>query len=229
MIDILNNYILRPICSADDIKKISLGDASFLPLKIFLQRSALNFHHFEVAKTYVLLNEQLSTNRVWGYITLMNSEIVLNEGQRPSEPSASIKYEAFPAVKIARLAIDKSLQGKGFGSMMLEWSMSHVKLVIMPYVGCRFMVVDAKRSSVPFYEKSGFTLLNTTLNHNDEHPLMFLDLYKNFMTQSKVLRGTPVDIRIPNKTTLETLKKTDAGKSLVPCKNAKDMFDKLDL
>ena len=62
----------------------------------------------------------MSPKRIWAYITLMNSEIVLNEGQRPQETSATSRYEAFPAVKIARLAIDKSLQGKGFGSMLLD-------------------------------------------------------------------------------------------------------------
>lgn len=178
MSDISNNYILRPIQSNDDTKKLSLGDATFLPLKIFLQKNALEFHQHEIAKTYILLNPQLASNRVWGYITLMNSEIVLNEGQRPQEPSASSKYEAFPAVKIARLAVDKTLQGQGFGRMILDWSISHIKLAIMPHVGCRFMVVDAKRDSIQFYQKGGFTLLDTESNHSDEHPLMFIDLCK---------------------------------------------------
>ena len=108
----------------------------------------------------------------------MNSEIVLNEGQRPQETTATSRYEAFPAVKIARLAIDKNLQGKGFGSMIMDWCINHVRLAIMPHVGCRFIVVDAKRESVTFYEKFGFILLNTHDNHKDEHPLMFFDLYK---------------------------------------------------
>lgn len=178
MSDISDNYILRPIQPDDDTKKLSLGDVNFLPLKTFLQKNALDFHYGEIAKTYVLVDQKIMPNRIWGYITLMNSEIVLNEGQRPQEPSASAKYEAFPAVKIARLAIDKTLQGQGFGRMILDWSISHIKLAIMPNVGCRFMVVDAKRGSIPFYEKGGFTLLNTELNHSDEHPLMFIDLCK---------------------------------------------------
>ncbi len=86
MSDISDNYILRPIQSNDDTKKLSLGDANFLPLKTFLQKNAFDFHHGEIAKTYVLLNQEIMPNRIWGYITLMNSEIVLNEGQRPQEP-----------------------------------------------------------------------------------------------------------------------------------------------
>lgn len=175
----INSYTLRPIKHDDDTKKLSLGNKEHLPLKIFLQKHAFDFHQYEIAKTYVLVDEKRSLSQVFGYITLMNSEIALNEGSRPNESSATLKYEAFPAVKIARLAVDKSLHGQGFGKKFLEWCINLVKISIMPYVGCRFIVVDAKRGSVPFYEKSGFSLLNIESNHTDEHPLMFFDLHKD--------------------------------------------------
>lgn len=174
----IENFTLRQIHSNDDTTKLSLGDAAHTPLKIFLKKTAYDFHQSNIAKTYVLVNQYLSPSRIWGYLTLMNSEIVLNEGQRPQEFAATSKYEAFPAVKIARLAVDKALQGNGFGSGLVDWCVNHVKLAIMPHVGCRFLVVDAKRNSVTFYQKSGFILLNTASNHADDHPLMFFDLYK---------------------------------------------------
>ena len=149
MVDI-ENFTFRQIQGDDDTTKLSLGNAVHTPLKLFLKKSAFDFHQYEIAKTYVLVNQGLSSPRICGYITLMNSEIVLNEGQRPQETSATSRYEAFPAVKIARLAVDKMLQGNGFGSMFLDWCMNHVKLTIMPYVGCRFLVVDAKRDSISF-------------------------------------------------------------------------------
>jgi GNAT superfamily N-acetyltransferase len=182
------NFLLRPIQPDDDTGKLSLGDAAYLPLKIFLKKTAFDFHRYNIAKTYVLVNSDSSSSRIWGYITLMNSEIVLNEGQRPQESAATSRYEAFPAVKIARLAVDKMLQGNGFGAEFLDWCINHVKLAITPHVGCRFLVVDAKRDSVIFYQKSGFILLNTDSNNIDEHPLMFFDLYKE--------SGLPVGIAI---------------------------------
>jgi len=176
----IENLTLRQILSNDDTTKLSLGSEVYTPLKIFLKKSALDFHQYEIAKTYVLVNQvSSSSSRIWGYITLMNSEVVLNEGQRPQESASTSRYEAFPAVKIARLAIDKALQGNGFGTKMLDWCINHVKLAIMPHVGCRFIVVDAKRDSVSFYEKSGFVLLDTEANRSDDHPLMFFDLYKS--------------------------------------------------
>lgn len=176
MSEAFQGLVFRQIRSTDDRTKLSLGDANYTPLKIFLKKTAWDFHQFEIAKTYVLLNSNISPSRIQGYITLMNSEIILNEGQQPI--GISDKYEVFPAVKIARLAIDKIYQGQGFGGMLLDWCINHVKRAIMPNVGCRFLVVDAKKDSIPFYQKNGFTLLDTESNLSDPYPLMFFDLYK---------------------------------------------------
>lgn len=166
------NFQLRPIDENDNLSKLSLGKEDLTPLKIFLRKAALNFHQNNIAKTYVLAD---NTDRVWGYITLMSSEIILNENQRPQEIYASARYEAFPAVKIARLAIDKTLQGQGYGKKLLEWAITLIRDKISSQIGCRFLVVDAKQDSILFYEKVGFSLFNTEIP--DEHPLMFLDLY----------------------------------------------------
>jgi GNAT superfamily N-acetyltransferase len=169
---VLNRLQLRPIQPKDNLSKLSLGSENFTPLKIFLRKAALNFHQYNIAKTYVLADDAA---RVWGYVTLLNSEIILNETQRPQEIYESSRYETFPAIKIARLAIDKTLQGQGYGKFFLEWSITLVRDKISPHVGCRFLVVDAKQDSVTFYEKAGFSLFNAEIP--DEHPLMFLDLY----------------------------------------------------
>jgi len=177
--DLPKELELRLIHTDDQLGKLSLGNANYTPLKIFLKRAALDFHQYDIAKTYVLAEVDAKPGRAWGYVTLMSSEIVLNENQKPREISATAKYEAFPAIKIARLAIDKSLQGKGYGRMVVQWCAILVRKMIMPHVGCRFLVVDAKRDSVLFYEHQGFELLNIESNIADENPLMFFDIYKN--------------------------------------------------
>ncbi len=48
-----------------------------------------------------------------------------------------------------------------------------------------------------------------------------------FFSQVKLRKGLPFEVKIPNKTTLETFRKTDEGKELVKCKDADDMFKKL--
>ncbi len=181
-----NNFILRPISSNDDTKKLSLGNPIYTPLKIFLKKDAYDFHQFEIAKTYVLV-EEVSTSRIsnspriWAYITLMNSEIDLtgiSNHKYPQETLSALRYTTFPAVKIARLAVDKDLQGKGMGKTMLLWTINYVRLQIMPSVGCRFLAVDSKQQTIDFYKKNGFNILETESNLSSEHPLMFFDLYK---------------------------------------------------
>lgn len=55
------------------------------------------------------------------------------------------------------------------------------------------------------------------------------DVQYHLYVMEKVRRGLniPFDIEIPNKTTIKTFKDTDAGRNLVECKNAEDMFNKL--
>jgi DNA-damage-inducible protein J len=48
-----------------------------------------------------------------------------------------------------------------------------------------------------------------------------------FLSQIRLRQGLPFDVKIPNKMTLETFRKTNEGKELVKCKNADDMFKKL--
>ena len=48
-----------------------------------------------------------------------------------------------------------------------------------------------------------------------------------FLSQIRLHKGLPFEVKIPNKATLETFKKTDAGKELIKCKDADDMFKRL--
>lgn len=61
---------------------------------------------------------------------------------------------------------------------LLYFSLGVAKGIVCPNVGCRFDVVDAKRSPVNFYGRCGFTLLDTELNRESRHPIMFMDLSK---------------------------------------------------
>ena len=48
-----------------------------------------------------------------------------------------------------------------------------------------------------------------------------------FLSQIKLQKGLPFSVKIPNKTTLKTFRKTDEGKELNEYKNADDVFKKL--
>ena len=63
----------------------------------------------------------------------------------------------------------------------------------------------------------------------DKLGLSISDAIGLFMTQIKLRRGIPFEIKIPNNVTIKTFKDTDAKRHLTHCKSAKDMFEKLDI
>jgi DNA-damage-inducible protein J len=48
-----------------------------------------------------------------------------------------------------------------------------------------------------------------------------------FLSQVRLRRGLPFDVKIPNKTTLKAMKDAEEGRNLTECKDAEDMFRKL--
>lgn len=172
-----NPLILREIMLGDKTDKLSLGHQNFVPLKTFLEKDAWQFHEENIAKTFVLVDCVNAGARIYGYITLTCSAVELEDDQRPANPARASRYPAYPSVKIARLATDTSIRGKGYGKQLLDFAIAHVADKIMPNVGCRFLILDSKQESIRFYEKAGFTLVNSVNNKDEQNPMMFIDLH----------------------------------------------------
>jgi len=164
---------LRLIEPGDKLTGLSVGDADFRPLKTFIQRDAKGFHEKNLARTYGLFS---TGPKLVGYVTLVCGEVAA-EGTGGVDHDG-FRYPHFPAIKIARLLIDARYRGHNWGSQLVEFAVGTAKDVICPSVGCRFVVVDAKKKSITFYERCGFTLLDTAENKSRDAPVMFLDLHK---------------------------------------------------
>jgi DNA-damage-inducible protein J len=50
-----------------------------------------------------------------------------------------------------------------------------------------------------------------------------------FYQQIRLTRGLPLVLRVPNETTRQTMDDTDAGKNLIYCRDAQDLFARLKL
>ena len=48
-----------------------------------------------------------------------------------------------------------------------------------------------------------------------------------FFSQIRLRHGLPFDVRIPNKTTARTFRRTDKGNDLIECKDADDLYKQL--
>lgn len=171
---------LREIGVGDRVTGLSLGDQSFTPLKIFVQKHAKIYAEQMLAKSYGVFN----SDKLVGYVTLVCGQIEVDGGEpAPDVGEAKFEYKHFPAIKIARLAVDRRYRGTGLGRALVDFSLGLARDTIASAVGCRFVVLDAKQQSVAFYEKNGFRLIDTQTNRARTEPVMFLDL-----------KGTPAEI-----------------------------------
>lgn len=153
----------------------------FLPLKVFIQRHAKTYEAQSLARTYGAYSTDAgSIGKLLGYVTLVCGEVVIEDLDAPllAADGLEYNYRHYPAVKIARLAVDTRARGQNVGTNLVDLSLAIAREEISPSVGCRFLMVDAKRDSVGFYSKLGFTLLDTPTNRERDEPVMFIDLPK---------------------------------------------------
>lgn len=172
---------IRKIEAGDIVTGLSLGDEDFVALKNYLRRDAKKHHEQSLARTYgVYLSDE--PTRVKAYLTLVCGEIAAEDGGNGLVDPNDLHYpyQHYPAVKIARLAVDTRLKALKLhiGTKLVDLAVGITKDQICPAIGCRFLVVDAKKKSVGFYERYGFTALDTPENRARPEPVMFIDMHK---------------------------------------------------
>jgi GNAT superfamily N-acetyltransferase len=167
---------IRLIQPEDRLTGMSLGDAAFAGLKTFLRKHALEYERQSLARTYGAF--RLEPHKILGYVTLVCGEVVTDNGNMCLVDGVDYRYPHYPAVKIARLAVDRSAQKLGLGRQLVDLALGIAKREVSPSVGCRFVMVDSKKNAVKFYERCGFTMLNTPANKERDQPVMFVDLSK---------------------------------------------------
>ncbi|WP_313314982.1 hypothetical protein [Stutzerimonas nitrititolerans] len=176
------DYLIEKLDHGHQLSRFSLGDEPELrPLKSFLQRQALNYQNANVAVTYVAVlkpTDEAPQRKVIGYVTLTCSEVELGESYYLDDCEHANRFSSMPAMKVARLARHVGYKGHRIGETLMDFAIALAADQIGQSVGCRFLVTDAKRRSVKFYEGLGFTTLATDDNQERPEPVMFLDLNK---------------------------------------------------
>ena len=163
------NYPIKPFDCEDD----DLND--------FLFNKALLYQKELLATTFIVEDKE----RTLGYYSVLNDSLQLKEEDFPSKskykkflshliPHPKRHLKSVPAVKIGRLAIDKTFKGKGLGSVIMANIISKC-IKMNQEQACRLITVDAYKQAVPFYQKMGFKFLIEG-DKDDTTRLMFLDL-----------------------------------------------------
>lgn len=120
-------------------------------LNTFLKATARQHGQKGISRTFVLTD---GTPAILGFFTLTLCEVVAQE----LPPAYARRYPAhrLPAVRLARLAVSRKAQGKGFGELLLADAVQRTGL-IAEQAGVIGLFVDAKNDSARcFYERYGF-------------------------------------------------------------------------
>jgi GNAT superfamily N-acetyltransferase len=130
-----------------DREAFDCGEAS---LNDWLTRMAWQQQRKRYARTHVLVDDA-SPKRILGFHTLLAYQV-----DTTHFPSDRKLPRTLPAVLLARLAVDRSQQGRGLGELLLADAVSRAAR-LSDEVAAVGIVVDALNdSAVRFYEHFGF-------------------------------------------------------------------------
>lgn len=138
-----------PIASQHRVADFDCGEEA---LNAYLRRYALANHQAGYARTFVVCGE---ADTVCGYYTLTASQVVHEDASARLARGAA--HHPIPVVLLARLAVDKTAQGRRLGQSLLLDAIRRV-LDVSESLGVRALLVHAKheRASDFYRRMAGF-------------------------------------------------------------------------
>jgi predicted N-acetyltransferase YhbS len=138
---------IRPLRRSDDRGGFSCG-APDLDRFLALYAGQNQFKH-HIGVTHVAVEDE----KVLGYATVAAANIEIED--IPAALKKRLPGYPLPVLRLARLAVDASVQGRGLGKSLLRhvFSLAHTMAEL---VGCVGVVVDVKEEAIAFYKRLGF-------------------------------------------------------------------------
>ena len=127
-------------------------------------------HH--VGVTYIAVEDQA----ILGFVTVSPSEIEIDA--LPADRRRRLPRYPLPTLRLARLAVAQSAQGRGIGQAPLRFALTLARRMA-DEIGCVGVVVDAKPEAQTFYLRYGFESMSAiegVLLDRPEPTPMFLPL-----------------------------------------------------
>jgi GNAT superfamily N-acetyltransferase len=149
---------IERLARAHDRSAFSCGKPA---LDEFLRRYVSQYEKRRLGRTFVAV--RAGTTRVFGYDTLASSKIAFRN--LPGPASRNLPAHPVPTVLLARLAVDRTLQGQGLGEALLVDALRRC-CRLGDELGVHAIEVDALDPAAKrFYEKYGFTPLIDAESH----------------------------------------------------------------
>ncbi len=139
----------EPISRAYDRDVFDCGDAA---LNEFLRRHARKSHERGAAKTFLAINEG-DGKKILGFYSVAPASVAYD--RTPLLIQRGLARHEVPVFRLARLAVDRSVQGRGFGGQLLLAAGCRC-LLVAAEVGGVALLIDAKNERIAqWYEEYG--------------------------------------------------------------------------
>ncbi len=137
-------------------------DCDVADLNLYLRRFARQNHESGGAKCFVAASSEAPA-RVLGFYTL--SPASLDYARTPALAKKGLAHYDVPVFRLGRLAVDKSVQGRGLGGALLLRA-AHRCIRVAEDVGGVALLIDAKNDrAARWYESyGGLRLVNAPLS-----------------------------------------------------------------
>lgn len=158
-----SDYVIRKLEDNETVKSFDCGDAD---LNDFILNESGLYRKALLAVSYVFeAKDDANHEHVAAYFSLANDRVSLTDFPSKTEFNRFRKHrfvnekrlKSYPAAKICRLAVDKSLKGQHIGQFLINFIRSY--FLADNKTGCRFLTVDAYAAAIPFYLKQKFVPL----------------------------------------------------------------------
>lgn len=125
-------------------------------LEDFLKHDALRYESDHLSRTYLAWFD----NQLVGFVTLSSGSVRFQAEGEMAQTTAGLAHfrYAMPGVLLGRLAIDDRFRSQGFGRELFQRAFRLARDNIAPYVGCRWLFVDAYACRREWYEALGCRL-----------------------------------------------------------------------
>lgn len=154
---------------ADDTGFFDCGDSA---LNDYIRFQAKDQQLEGAASVYLAFFD----TQIVGFLSLNMSSIEISNIGKGHHPSHT-PYRYYPSLMIGRLAVEVKFQGREIGRMLCLYAIA-TAVRLREEVGCQFVILNAKRPSIAFYERCGFKLAENQPKGRRE-PFMYFKIPMN--------------------------------------------------
>ncbi|HJW93787.1 MAG TPA: GNAT family N-acetyltransferase [Thermoanaerobaculia bacterium] len=152
---------IRSLRESDDRSRFESGDPDLD--RFFRQYPGQNQFRHHLGVTYVAV----AADTLAGFATVAPGQLEIDN--LPATVRTKLPRYPIPVLRLARLAVDRSVQGQGVGRQLLRFVLQ-LALRMSDEFGCAGVIVDAKPGAVAFYAGYGFIATDPVEGASDARP-----------------------------------------------------------